>query len=103
MDYSLLLGIHFTDREEPEEDAKNDQPFTPTSPSAGDDIVGQVISGDAPALPTTRRQSHYGLKGAQEVIAIRNEFASALPIVEEKKKKSVTASEKYFKNAWSQF
>eukprot|EP00475_Leptophrys_vorax_P023687 TRINITY_DN32483_c0_g1_i2.p1 TRINITY_DN32483_c0_g1~~TRINITY_DN32483_c0_g1_i2.p1 ORF type:complete len:193 (-),score=48.74 TRINITY_DN32483_c0_g1_i2:117-695(-) len=85
MDYSMLLGLHYMDRE-PADDVKEENCSVDV---ASPDELESYLSGDltkAGPLPA-RRQSHYGLTGAQELITARNDYSSALPLVTEEVKK----------------
>jgi len=88
MDYSLLLGIHYTDRETSLDECKGDETSPATlSPVVSGDDLEKSFGTDALMPQVSRRQSHYGLRGAQEIIAVRNEFANALPLVSEEANK----------------
>jgi hypothetical protein len=87
MDYSLLVGMHFTDRNENTENAeqksrpsssmesKAEIQHTPSNQGTFD-----FRSSDAFKAHATRRQSHYGLRNQQEVLVSQApEFYNFLP------------------------
>jgi hypothetical protein len=70
MDYSLLLGMHYTDRKDHQNNADSEDGSSRPSSSAESkvDIQNDLRSSDAFKTQVVRRQSHYGLRNQQEVL-----------------------------------
>jgi hypothetical protein len=67
MDYSLLLGIHYTDREHDPVQAYLTQSSSPTELENQDQLAQRLA-----AITAIRRQSHYGLQNQQNVITTKS-------------------------------